>query len=286
MNYIFYPGCLSLTEQYTYEISSVNVLKYLGVNFMYPENINCCGLPLRNLNSFGWLYLSTRLIAALENYDKPCILLCNWCHVSITCTMKILRKREDLLSWVNELLSKEDLRYEGKLKFKHIIQFLYEDIGLEKLKTYLKINFNGLKFSIHPGCLYFRPRDIGRPDDSHNPHILLDLVKILGAETQLSTDCCGWAIYKINADVGLTLAGNRIKLASGTDGIVLACPHGGEMLDTHYSDACKTVGFNGSIPVLYYTQILGLSMGIEPKDLALNINKSPVNKLLSKLFDT
>jgi len=283
LEYILYPGCLSSTEQYSYEVSCINVLKNLNVEFTYAENVNCCGFPLRSLNSFGWIYLSARLMAALEHYDKPCILLCNWCHASLTYTLKILNENGELNFWVNELLSKEGLRFEGKLTFKHILQFLHDDIGIEKLKSNVKRDMSGLKFSIHPGCLFFRPRDIGRPDNPFEPTILKSLVEALGAETDLCLDCCGWAIYKTNNDVGLTLAGNRIKSSIGSDGIIISCPHGGEMLDKNYVDACKTVGFNGEIPVLYYTQILGLAMGLNPKDLALNLNKSPVKQLLNKL---
>lgn len=283
MEYVIYPGCLSVTEQYSYEVSCINVLNHLGVDFTYAENVNCCGFPLRSLNSFGWIYLSARLISVLEDYNKPCILLCNWCHVSLTYALKILNENEKLTSWVNDLLSREDLRFNGKLVFKHLLEFLYHDIGVEKLKSNIKRFMGGLKFSIHPGCLFFRPKDIGRPDNPYEPRILKELVELLGAEANVHLDCCGWAIYRTNSDTGLTLAGNRIKISYGADGIVISCPHGGEMLDKHYSDACKTVGFNGEVPVLYYTQLLGLAFGIDPKSLALNLNKSPIKPLLDKI---
>ncbi|MEM2136943.1 MAG: CoB--CoM heterodisulfide reductase iron-sulfur subunit B family protein [Candidatus Methanomethylicia archaeon] len=286
MDYVVYPGCLSSTEQYSYEVSCFHVLKHLNINFGYAENVNCCGFPIRSLNSFGWLYLSSRLMAVLEKYSKPCIILCNWCHASLTYAKKILNEDQSLMDWVNSLLSKEGLKYYGNLNFKHILELFHNDIGIEKLKSNVKKPLNGFKFSIHPGCLYFRPKDIGRLDDPYEPHMLKELVELLGAEVEVNLDCCGWAIYKTNPDTGLTLAGNRIKLASNTDGIIISCPHGGEMLDKLYGNACKTVGFNGEVPVLYYTQILGLSMDIEPRELALNLNKSPVNKILKSLTQT
>ncbi|MCR6691070.1 MAG: CoB--CoM heterodisulfide reductase iron-sulfur subunit B family protein [archaeon YNP-LCB-003-016] len=282
MRYILYPGCLSSTDQYQYELSAVNVLKSLNVDFSYAENVNCCGLPLRSVNSYGWVYLSARLMSVLESYGKPCILLCNWCHASLTYVKKLLDEDEALRSWVNSLLAREGLKYKGDLNFKHIIQLLYEDIGLEKLRSNVKRGFKGFKFSIHPGCLYFRPNDIGRPDDSHEPHMLMDLVKILGADAELCLDCCGWSIYNTNANTGLTLAGSRLKLASKTDGIVIACPHGGVMMDKNYEEACKVSGFKGDVPVLYYTQLLGLAIGLSPRDVALNLNKSPVNLLIGR----
>ena len=98
MDYVFYPGCLSSTEQYAYEVSARRVCDALGISLIYPKDISCCGFPLRSVNSYGWLYLAARMMAILESYNKPAMLLCNWCHLSFTYAKRLLENNE-LLSW-------------------------------------------------------------------------------------------------------------------------------------------------------------------------------------------
>ncbi len=288
MKYVFYPGCLSMTEQYAYEISAREVLKALGVELIYPENITCCGAILRSINSFGWIYLTARNMAVLEQHDEEALLLCNWCHLSFTHVQKLLSDNEELRKWINNLLSSEDLDYQGKLKFKHIIEVLHDDIGAEKIADSIKLKLENLKLSPHIGCQLMRPSELGRPDNPLNPIKLSRLIEALGAKAVSHIgfiECCGWAISKTSLDTGLTLAGNRIKYAieAGVDGIVVTCPHGGEMLDYLQEDAIRAVGVKLGLPVIYYTQLLGLALGIKPEELGLQLNKSPVNKLLRKI---
>ena len=285
MRYVFFPGCLSATQQYAYEFSALTVLNELGVEIIYPENVNCCGFPLRSLNSYGWIYLSARLMSVLEDFDAPTLLLCNWCHESLTYAIRLLSGNSELLEWVNELLKEEDLEFKGNLKFKHLIEVLHDDIGLEKISSHLKRKLEGYCFSIHPGCYSFRPGDHPKMDSNEKPLKLLKLVEVLGAEGRNHLDCCGWAISKTSIDVGLTLSGNRIKEAanSSCDGIIISCPHGGEIMETNYMDSAKASNVKADIPVLYYPQLLGLALGLKPEKVALHLNKSPVAVLLRRL---
>lgn len=288
MEYVFYPGCTVLTEQYGYEISTRKVMDTLGIKLIDPENISCCGMPLRSINAYGWIYLSARNMAVLREYNKEAMLLCNWCHLSFTHVKKILREDEELRSWINDILKEEDLEYENDLKFKHIIEVLYDNVGLDNLKSLVKLNLEGLTFSPHSGCQFIRPTELGRPDNAIEPTKLSKLIEVLGANAKPHIgwlECCGWAISKTNMDSGLTLAGNRIKAASeaGVDGIVIICPHGAEMLDKRQEEALKIIGSKTPLPIIYYTQLLGLALGLKPKELGLQLNKSDISKILEKI---
>lgn len=286
--YVFYPGCTVLTEQYAYEISTRRVMNLLGVELIDPENISCCGMPLRSVNAYGWIYLSARNMAVLRDYEREAMLLCNWCHLSFTQVSKLLRKNKDLKSWVNEVLGEEDLEFKDDLKFKHVIEILYEDVGLNTVKSMVKQSLKNLKLSPHPGCQFIRPSELGRPDNPIEPKKLSKLIEVLGAEAEMHRgwlECCGWAISKTNMDSGLTLAGNRVKFANeaGVDGIIIICPHGAEMLDKRQTEALKIIGAKRALPVMFYTQLLGLALGLKPKELGLQLNKSNISKILQKL---
>lgn len=288
MRYSLYPGCLVLTKQYGYEISTRRVLEVLGIKLITPADISCCGAPLRSINSYGWIYLTARNMAALEELKEESILLCNWCHLSFTHVRKIIEEEDELRDWVNELLKNEDLEYRGRLKFKHLIEVLYNDIGINKIKSLVKIKLDKLILSVHPGCQFIRPTKLGRPDNALQPHKLSELVEALGAKTKNHPgrlECCGWAISKTDIDSGLTLAGRRIRVAKEAEvsGIVVTCPHGAEMMDKKQEEALESIGIEHSIPVLYYTQLLGLALEISPRELGLQLNKSPTNKILESI---
>ena len=288
MKYIFYPGCTAMTSQYSYEISAKKALDILGIELIYPENITCCGAPLRSINAYGWIYLTTRNMAILEDYNEKALLLCNWCHLSFTHVKKLLSEDDELRRWVNELLKNEDLEYKGELEFKHVIEALHDDLGIDKINEAIKFKLEGLKLSPHIGCQLIRPTELGRPDNPINPVKLSNLIKALGAEPVNHLgfiECCGWAISKTSMDTGLTLAGNRIKFAveANVDGIVISCPHGGEMLDSMQEEAGKAIGAKLNVPVIYYTQLLGLALGLNPNELGLQLNKSPVEKIIEKI---
>ena len=288
MKYIIYPGCLSLTEQYAYELSVRKSFEALGIELLNPENITCCGAPLRSVNAYGWIYLSARNMAVLEEEDIPALLLCNWCHLSFTQVNKLLTEREELRDWVNELLKEEDLEFRGDLKFKHLIEVLHDDLGLDAIAKSVKIKLENITLSAHSGCQLIRPTELGRPDNAVNPVKLKNLIKALGAKVADhlgELECCGWAISKTSMDTGLTLAGNRIKAASDArvDGLVLVCPHGAEMLDGMQDEAGKAIGAKLELPVMYYTQLLGLALGLKPEELGLQLNRSPIEKILEKI---
>ncbi len=288
MKYVIYPGCLTLTEQYAYELSTRRVFEALGIELLTPENISCCGAPLRSVNAYGWIYLAARNMAVLEDEEAPAMILCNWCHLSFTHARKLLSEKEELRLWVNELLKEEDLEYRGDLEFKHLIEVLHDDIGIKVIAESVKVKLESITLSPHSGCQLIRPTELGRPDNPVNPVKLSNLIEALGAKAVRHVgelECCGWAIYKTRVDAGLTLAGNRIKAASDAkvDGIIVVCPHGAEMLDGMQSEAGKAIGSKLELPVLYYTQLLGLALGIEPKELGLQLNRSPVERILERI---
>jgi heterodisulfide reductase subunit B len=114
------------------------------------------------------------------------------------------------------------------------------------------------------------------------------LIAAVGAETvdySERLDCCGAHLMLSHVDSALSLSGAKLKAvqALGTNGLVVSCPDCGLMYDTKQKDAASTVGAKLSLPVVYYTQLLGLALGIGQDKLGLHLNQSPVDQLLSKV---
>ena len=86
-------------------------------------------------------------------------------------------------------------------------------------------------------------------------------------------------------DSALSLAGTKINAVKnyGVDGLVVSCPDCGLMFDSKQKDTETTVGAKTNLPVVYYTQLLGLSLNIEPEKLGLHLNQSPADQLLTKV---
>jgi heterodisulfide reductase subunit B len=98
-------------------------------------------------------------------------------------------------------------------------------------------------------------------------------------------DCCGAALTRSHSDSALSLAGSKLKALQslGVDGMVVSCPDCGIMFDSKQRDAESIAGAKLGLPVLYYSQLLGLAMNVEQEKLGLQLNQSPVEKLLTKI---
>jgi heterodisulfide reductase subunit B len=180
---------------------------------------------------------------------------------------------------MTKLLSEEGLKYPSDLKIWHVVDLLHDVIKVETLKSKVIKSLEGFRFAVHPGCQIIRPSEIGRVDDSENPKKLDELVKALGAETLAYSeklDCCGASLMYSHKDAALSLAGSKLKALQGyeIDGVIDTCPYCHEMYDAKQDEATTTVGGKLSVSVLYYTQILGIALGIDHKKLGLNLNQS------------
>jgi heterodisulfide reductase subunit B len=129
---------------------------------------------------------------------------------------------------------------------------------------------------------------LGRVDDAENPRKLDELIEAIGAEAvdyAEKLDCCGAALMRSHPDSALSLAGSKLKAVQGLSvaGLVVSCPDCGLMFDAKQKDAGTIVGAKLNVPVVYYTQLLGLAMGIGEEKLGLQLNQSPAETLLAKI---
>jgi len=292
LRYALYLGCTIQSEQYGYEASVRETLPRLGIELEDMEGASCCGFPaLNSVSKLGWHYLSARNLAIAENMGLDVLPLCNGCHLSFVETKHFLEKDPELKGIINMNLEKEGLNYRGDTRVVHLLEALHDEVGTKKISENVVKPLSGIRLASHPGCHAIRPSDLQRVDDAENPQKLDDLIRALGAETfdyPEKIDCCGSQLAATSGRVTLRIAGEKLQAVKsyGFDGLVTTCPFCFKMYDGRQR-AIKAALKDASLdlPVFYYTQLLGLALGSDPKSLGLQMNQSPVEDLVERILE-
>jgi heterodisulfide reductase subunit B len=281
-------GCVIPTSQYAYEMSVREIMPHLGVELVDLDNASCCGTPVQSVNMVAAVYLAARNIAIAEKMGfSDLLVVCNGCHLSLFEAAHFLKEDEKLRKQVNALLKEEDLQYSGKVKIWHTIDFLHDKVGEDAVKKAVTNPLNGLKVAVHYGCHILRPSSVGTVDDPENPQKLDKLIEWLGVKSlpyPEKLDCCGAMLMLSHPDAAFTFTGLKLKAVqdTGAEALIDSCPSCQNMFDVRQKSAGATTGAKLNFPVIYYTQLLGLAMGISQEKLGLNLNRSPVDGFLQK----
>lgn len=276
------------TEQFGYELSVREVLPALGVELVDIEGFSCCGEPLKSVNQMLTLHLSARNIALCESQGLDIFVPCPMCHLALSEAKVVLAQSPDLMERVREKLATEDLRYRGTAKLYHTVDLLTDIVGTDAIKAKVTKPLNGMDLATHYGCHIIRPSLLGRPQDPENPVGMERIITVLGGRSghyPEKLDCCGGPLLANHPDTAVTKTGEKLKAVQehGFDGMVLACPWCHKMFDSKQKKGGEVVGAQLNVPVVYITQLVGLAIGIEPSKLGLDLNQSPVDRLMEKM---
>jgi heterodisulfide reductase subunit B len=286
--YALFPGCLMPTEQYGYEISLREIFPILGVELVDVEGFSCCGEPVKSINQLMTLYLSARNLAIAEKNHLDLYVPCAMCHMSLSECMHVLNNNPAMKERINGMLSAEGLVYSGNERIVHTVDLLFDHIGLDSIKQHVKKPLKGLKLATHYGCHLIRPSEIGRPVNSENPQKMEEILKALGAdpvtEYPQKLDCCGAPLLVNLPESALTKTGQKLQAIQdqGIQGLVDVCPWCHKMFDSRQTKAGETVAVKLEVPVFYLTQLIGLAFGIKKEKLGLELNLSPIEKIITK----
>jgi heterodisulfide reductase subunit B len=282
--FAFYPGCVMPTEQYAYELSLREIMPVLDIELIDLKDFSCCGEPIKSVNQMLTLALSARNIAIAEKENLDIFAPCPMCHLALSECKKVLDSDKEMKKRINNNLSEEGYEYKGKSRLLSILDLLHNEIGIEKIKKNVKNQLKDMKIATHYGCHLIRPSELGRPDDSENPQKIEDILKALGAKPTdypLKLECCGALLTANLPETALTKTGQKLKRVQdlGFDAFIDTCPWCHRQYDSKQTKAGETVAAKLDVPVLYLTQLIGLSFGINKEKLGLKLNQSPVEKL-------
>jgi heterodisulfide reductase subunit B len=285
-----YLGCV-IPNRYPYvEAATRTLLDALNVGVSDLEGASCCPAPgvFRSFDIETWLTLGARNIQISEQQNRDLVTMCNGCYGTLNDVNYELHHDKAKKDTVNEHLKKIGKEFKGSVNVKHLVELLYYDIGLAKIKEKITTPFKGLKLAIHLGCHIVKPHKNKPWDDSFEaPHFLTDLVEATGAQAIKYKDelmCCGAGGGVRSNEKEISLDFTREKLenmrAAGIDAIVLCCPFCELQFDlgqTEVNSIFKeknTAPFN--YPVIYISQLIGMAMGIDP--YRLGVLRSPKPK--------
>jgi len=288
--YTLFLGCTVPVRVVNYEISARRVAKELGIHLADIPEFSCCGYPVKSINHYAYLLMAARNFALAEKKGLPISTLCSACCGALTEANheiqedKSLQKRinDDLYQWLGK-------RYEGEVRVTHFIRVLQQEIGVERIVEEIKSDLSSLHLAPHYGCHYTKPTTIyGRIEDPENPKSLDELIEASGAKSisyENKLQCCGGGVLAIDESVALAVARSKLDhiRAHQADAMVLLCPFCNIMYESNQRKIEKVYGTEYKLPVLFYPQLLGLAMGIDPDELGLKMNRVRPTELLKKL---
>jgi len=281
MEFALFLGCTIPARLNQYESSSRAVLKKLGVGLVDIREFNCCGYPLRNIDFKVFLLSSARNLALAEKKNLDVMTLCQCCYGSLKKADFLMKENASLKNEVNTTLEKEGLKYEGRSEVKHLLSVLHKGIGIESIKGKMSTTFKGLRIATHYGCHALRPSQVVEFDNPLAPTLFDELVEATGAESvewQMKLECCGAPLWGINDQLSMDLTLKKLKdgRKSGADYICAACPYCHIQFDKVQKMILSQRNVNHPLPSILYTQLLGLSMGVDKKALGLEMNEIPI----------
>jgi heterodisulfide reductase subunit B len=277
MKYLYYPGCSLKSSGRSYEESLLSVFRTLGIELQEIDDWNCCGATnYMAVNETQAISISTRNLALAEmqggSGEVQVIAPCNACYMGLLKSSRYLETEENLREKVMQNLHKTGLHYEGRVKVRHPLDVLVKDMGLEHLKRAVKKDLRDLKVVSYYGCQAVRP--IAEYDDVRDPITMDEIVMTLGAtaiDWGMKLRCCGGSMTSTVPDVGLRLNYLLLKEAKQkkADIIVTACPLCQFNLECLQSKVSKKYGEDLEIPVMFFTQLMGIALGLDEKELGL-----------------
>jgi heterodisulfide reductase subunit B len=286
MRYAYFPGCSQDATGRPYGESVNSVAAALGMELVEVEDWNCCGATAyMSVNEVLAFCLSARNLALAAKVGEPLLTPCSACFTNLRKTETYLVEFPEVRKKVDTALAEAGMQYGGGVVTKHLLQVVVEDIGLEKVKSLVKRPLAGIRVAPYYGCQIARP--YGIEEDTDNPQMLDRLLEALGATPTyfpMKTTCCGGSLMATREDVALRLCRNLLMCAEqdGAACIAVTCPLCQINLDAYQATVNRTYGTAFKIPVVYFTQLMGLALGLTSEALGLQRGIIPTTTLVAK----
>ena len=289
--YMYYPGCSLESASLAYDKSSREVAEHLGLKLHEVDDWNCCGateyFSINTLPAYS-LVARNLSLAASGNGNGPGELVapCSACYLNLRKTDEYMGKYQNLNENVNKALAAGGLEYKpGSVRVRHLLDMFVEDVGFEQIQEAVTTPLAGLRVAPYYGCLVVRPL---AESNTEYPTHLDHLMTTLGAtvvDFPMKTHCCGGHMTQISEEVAYELIRRLLKNAAdyGADAIVTLCPMCQLNLDAYQDSVNQNFGTDYQIPVLFFTQFMGLAFGLTEEQLGIGSEIVPAKEALMKI---
>ncbi len=270
------------------ELAIRNTLPNLGIELVDVDGFTCCPDPIyfKARDKIKWLAIAARNLAVAEETGLDIVTMCSGCISTLKETQYLLDEDPALMARINKRLKKINREYKGKVKVKHAVAMIRDDLGIDVIKKSVKRPLEGIKVAIHYGCHLLKPSQIMHVDDADYPRILDDFVTAIGAEAIEHDEkllCCGKGCMDDELPLEMTESIFASIEASGADCMGLICPTCFSSFDMGQLMIARKKGKTYNIPVIYIFQLLGLAQGLSAEEVGLHIHRVKADKVLEKI---
>ncbi|MDI6725329.1 MAG: CoB--CoM heterodisulfide reductase iron-sulfur subunit B family protein [Smithellaceae bacterium] len=249
----YYPGCSLHGTAREYDESFRGVARHLGIRLQELEDWTCCGASsAHSVDEELAQALAGRNLALARQAGRELLVPCVACYS---------RFKEAAAAETGDSAAQEE-----SLSISYALDYFCRDEFLKEIESKLVKALTGLKVVCYYGCLGVRPPKLTGVKQYENPRHMDRLMEVLGCEAipwSYKTDCCGASLMMTRTDVVQKLANRLASMAreAGADIIVTGCPLCQANLDTRQDESEQETGGKYAVPVLYFTELIGLALG-------------------------
>jgi len=273
VRYAFFPGCSLDSTAREFRASAEAVCERLGIELEEIPGWTCCGSSPGHASN-ATLAVALPVVNLLKAVPMGCdvVTTCAACYSRLRAANHEMTHESELRERVDEVTG---TAYRGTVRVRHLVDVLVNDLGLDLIRDYVERPLGRLRVACYYGCLLTRPPKVVAFDDPEHPTTLDRLMAAVGAEPvewPAKTECCGAGLSLTSPAVMRQLAFKVLEMAARAraDCVAVACPLCQSNLDLRQRESVRAVDSDLSLPVLYFTQLLGLALGLEPKALGLS----------------
>jgi len=287
MKYHYYPGCSLEGTALEYNLSTWAVMTSLGAELLEIEDWTCCGASAADSTSYLLsLALPARNIAIAEKTDdvKDILVPCSACYLNLKKVEEKTKGAPEILEKLNTILQEDHLQISGRIRVRHLLDVIVNDLGPQAIRQNLKRAFSGFRIAPYYGCQCLRPYAVF--DDPEDPRSMEPLIEVTGAEVhpwKMGAKCCGASLMNTKMDMGLELVAAILQGAKGADAIITVCPMCQMNLEAYQQKISKRHKENLQMTILYLPQFIGLAFALPEQELRIDLNLSITDGFRKKL---
>lgn len=271
--YAYFPGCSLEKMARSYHLSALATTQRLGIELKELEDWNCCGATAYfHVDELLAYTLCARNLAMAERENLDVVAPCAGCYKNLYFTNADLKRDPDLAEHINFALEADNLHFAGSITVRHLIEVFVHDVGLDALRAQVSHPLKGLRIAPYYGCQVLRPRK--DHEDVERPHFFEDLLSAIGAvpvDYPHKLRCCGGALILTHRRAALSMVRNLLQSAvkAGAEVIATVCPLCQVNLECYQPQVNREFETDFTLPIMYFTQLVGLAMGIPAKELGI-----------------
>ncbi|MBN2582359.1 MAG: CoB--CoM heterodisulfide reductase iron-sulfur subunit B family protein [Planctomycetes bacterium] len=272
MKYAYYPGCSMECNAAAYEVSTQAVAKALGFQLLEIDDWNCCGATeYFSQDELTACAVVARNLARVDSSLDQLVAPCAACYLNLAKTDKLMTDDPKMGAKINQALAAGSLHYEGgRVRVRHLLDVVYHDFGEEKIRAKMTQSLEGLRVAPYYGCQVVRP--IKGEDSTEYPMQMDEIFGWLGAEVvdyPVKAHCCGGHMTQISEPQAFELIRRLLQSAVDyhADMILCMCPMCQLNLDAYQARVNGFFGTDFRMPIVYFTQMMGVAFGVDPKEL-------------------